>query len=88
MPEILDKISELRELFRQRFGVEVTVEIAVFPSYNEHLTPELANYIANELAFRMKPEEIQDYQNSQSGDGNHRWVSLLNKNGFEFVAYY
>lgn len=88
MPEIMDKISELRELFRQRFGVEVTVEIAAFPSYNEHLTPELANYIANELAARMKPEEIQDYQNSQSGDGNHRWVRLLNKNGFEFVAHY
>ncbi|MCG8400861.1 MAG: hypothetical protein MJA84_04615 [Firmicutes bacterium] len=80
MPEILEKINELRELFQERFGVEVKLEIKLHGS-----TPELANYISLELAAQVEPEEIWMYYNSQD---DPRFVALGTDTGFGFVGHY
>lgn len=88
MPEIRDKIDELRGIFCQRYGVDVRIEIKAYKSRNPHMTRELANYISHELASMMGPEKIGLYYNSQNDLGNHRWVTLVSKDGFEFAGHY
>lgn len=87
MANIIDKVRELQAAIREQYGVEAHIDISIYDTQNPHITKELANWIANELATRMKPEEILNYHNSQGDDGNHRWVRLT-KNGFGFVAHY
>ncbi len=78
--EIREKIDELRELFRQQFGVDVDIKV------NAHnITRDLANHISLEIANAIEPN-IWQYYCSQGRD--YKWVSLLTKDGFEYAGFY
>jgi hypothetical protein len=79
--EIREKIDELRELFRQQFGVDVDIKV------NAHnITRDLANHISLEIANAIEPKKIWQYHCSQYKD--IKWVSLLTKDGFEYAGFY
>lgn len=79
--EIREKIDELRELFRQQFGVDVDIKVNV-----HNITRDLANHISLEFANAIEPKNIWQYYCSQGRD--YKWVSLLTKDGFEYAGFY
>ncbi len=84
--EIREKIDELRELFRELYGVDAIIEIRLHKHRNQHVSRELMNYISHELANMVEPEEIQDNYNCQSEGFN--WVTLKTRAGFEYTGFY
>lgn len=79
--EIREKIDELRELFRQQFGVDVDIRV-----YAHNIARDLANHISLEFANAIEPKNIWQYYCSQNRDC--KWVSLLTKDGFEYAGFY
>ncbi len=84
--EIREKIDELRELFRQRYGVDAIVEIRLHKHINPHVSREVVNHVSFELANMAGPENIKDYYSSQDGDCH--WVTLSTRGGFEYTGFY
>jgi len=89
MPEITDKIQELQQLFRDRFGVDVNIGISIFSpagEWQKRISRELANHVSFEVASQLDQEQIRQYKDYAMDDG--RCVTLRTKQDFALAAFY
>ncbi|MTI82619.1 MAG: hypothetical protein FH756_01710 [Firmicutes bacterium] len=82
---ILGKVQEIRDIIRDKYGVEVDVKIAAHSVGNESLTKEKANQISFDIAQELSPDCLDEYINTAI-NGTY-WVSLVTSK-FEFAAFY
>lgn len=85
MKPIVDKVNALQQEIKDLYGVESHIQIHIHSRTPEQ-NKELANYIAQEVAGNINPEEIMSYANYENN--GVQWVGLQTRLDMSLAAYY
>jgi hypothetical protein len=87
MANVVDKIRELQDEIRERFGVEAQINISIYDdTINPAMTKCLAEHIADEIASQVDSGDICDHRHGKGE--TYQWVRLDTSKNFTVNAFY